>query len=264
MNDFEYVDVEVDNGIATIRLRDPNDETFVERRHPLHRELRDVFPLLGADTEVAAVVFGGGYKHFYPVPRLPQMEELLRLDPDAPRRLQEEARQIVANIIDFDKPLVAAVSGAAAGMGAQIAFFADCALASADATFIDTHVPVGLASGDGATVVWPLALGLARARRHVLRGLPLSAVEAQRLGLVEALIDEPEAVIPAATGVARELAALPRAAFAATKRALNQWLKLGVTVSLELASALEIATYESPEFRGLLARYAPPAGEAPG
>jgi enoyl-CoA hydratase len=260
--DLDYVDVALDDGLATVRLRSANDDTFVARKHPLHRELRDIFPLLGADTDVAGVVFAGGYDYFFPVPRLPQLAELLRSDPDAPRRLQEEARQIVEHIVDLDKPVVAAVSGSVAGMGAQIAFLADAVVASAETTFVDSHVPVGLASGDGATVVWPLALGIARARRHVLRGLPLPVAEAHALGLVETVVAEPAHVIPAATELARELVALPTAAYGATKRALNQWLKLGVTVSLELASALEVATYSSPEFLGLLDRYAPPAGEA--
>jgi enoyl-CoA hydratase len=254
---LHYVDVDVEGGVAVVRILDPNDEFFVERSHPMHRDLRDVFPRLADDDDVAAVVLGGGYEYFFPAPRLPQLAELLAKDPAAAARMQNEARQIVVNMIDLSKPLVAAVAGSAIGMGAQLAFLADFLVASRDASFTDTHVPVGLASGDGATVVWPLLLGLARARRPVLRGDPQRAAEAESLGLVAKLVDARDDVLPAARTLAMELAALPREAYRSTKIALNQWLKLGVQVTLELAAALEVSTFRSPEFQRLLDAHAP-------
>lgn len=259
---FDYIDVDLaDDGVATVRIKDPNDELFVERKHPMHRQLRDVWLPLAEDDAVGGVILAGGYNYFFPAPRLPHMAALFAAHPQHVAQMQSEAKQIFINIMEFPKPLVVAASGPVIGMGPQIAFLADFLVASREATFTDTHVPVAIASGDGATVVWPLALGLARARKHVLRGAPLSAVEAEELGLVATLVETREDVLPAAEALARELAALPQQAYRATKLALNQWLRLGVQVSLEVASALEISTFASEDFRKLLAPYAQPAEE---
>jgi enoyl-CoA hydratase len=245
-----YVHVSVgQDGLAIVRIDDPNDENYVKHSHPMHRELRDIWPALSADPEVRGVVLAGGDKEFYPVPTMQSLAAILESRPGIQHTLQREARDIARNIIDFTKPLVAAVSTKAHGMGAQIAFLCDFAVAARSVSFQDTHTRLGLTSGDGATLVWPLVVGLARARRYVLRGHPLSAAEAYEFGLLSDLVETPEEVLPTAEGVARKLIGLPAAAFQTTKFALNQWLRLGATISLEVASALEVGTYDSPEFR---------------
>jgi enoyl-CoA hydratase len=252
---LDYVDVEIDDAVAVVRIKDPNDEYFVERKHPMHRHLRDVWTHLAEDDAVRAAVLGGGYDYFFPAPRLPHMAALFAAHPQHVEAMQTEAKQIFVNIMEFPKPLVVAAFGSVIGMGPQIAFLADFLVASRDTTFTDSHVPAALASGDGATVVWPLVMGLARARRHVLRGTPLSASEADELGLVETLVDTREEVLPAARTLAIELARLSPLAFRATKLALNQWLRLGVQVSLEVVSALEVQTFAGQDFRKLLEPY---------
>lgn len=258
MTDYglDYVDVTVESGVATVRILDPNDGKFVERSHPMHRDLRDVWPRLGADASVDAAVFAGGYKHFLPRPRLPEMAALLAAEPDATQRLQDEARAIVQNMLEFSKPLVAAARGPIVGMGGQIALLADFVVASRDVTFRDTHVPIGLASGDGATAIWPLVIGLARARRYILRGKPLDADDCYRLGIIDTLVETAEDAVPAAQALAFELAQLPHDAYRGTKQALNQWLGLGADTTLELAARLQVATFDSGPFRELLDRHA--------
>ncbi len=248
----QYVHVSVaDDGLAVVRIDDPNDENYVKHAHPMHRQLRDIWPALGADPNVRGVVLAGGEKEFYPVPTMRSLDEILRARPGIQQTLQREARDIAHNIIDFAKPLVAAVSTGAHGMGAQIAFLCDFAVSARPVRFQDTHTRLGLTSGDGATLIWPLTVGLARARRYVLRGHPLTASEAYELGLLSDLVETPEEVLPTAEVVARKLMALPTAAFQTTKFALNQWLRHGATVSFEIASALEVGTYDSPEFLAL-------------
>jgi enoyl-CoA hydratase len=247
-NGSSYVELSSHDGIATVRLNDPNDDRFVSEAHPMHRAIRDIFTRLSDDESVRAVIWAGNDQQFYPLPELRMLSALLKSDPAAPARLQLEAAQIVRSIIGFRKPLIAAVASPAIGAGAQIAFLADFLVASRGTFFQDTHIKVGLTSGDGATAIWPLVLGLARARRHILRGTRLSAEEADALGLVTELADSPAEVLPISQGLAVELAALPTDAFWTTKLALNQWIGLGASVSSDLASALQIATYGSPQF----------------
>jgi enoyl-CoA hydratase len=250
--DRNYVHVTNRDGIATVRIDDPNDENYIKYLHPMHRELRDTIPALGTDPDVDAVIILGGEKEFYPVPHLRSLARILQAHPHLGAVLQREARDIVRHLIDCTKPVIAAVPTVAHGMGAQIAFLCDFVVASRGVKFQDTHTRLGLTSGDGATLIWPLLVGMPQAKRFVLRGHPLMAEELNEMGLLAELVDTPEEVLPAAEAIARKLAALPKAALQTTKFAMNQWLRLGATVSLEVASAFEVGTYHSPEFVALL------------
>jgi enoyl-CoA hydratase len=243
-----YVGLSVQDGVATVRLSDPNDDRFVSESHPMHREVRDLFPRLDDDQSVHAVIWAGHERLFYPLPDLSRLSALLETNACAAARLQLEATQIVRSIISFRKPMIAAVAGPAIGLGAQIAFLSDFLVVARGAYFQENHVRAGLTSGDGATAIWPLVMGLARARRHILRGSRLSAEEADALGLVAELADDPADVMRRSNSLARELAALPSDAFWTTKLALNRWIGLGASASSDFAAALQIATYSSPEF----------------
>lgn len=250
---WRYLDVSRLDGIAVVRLHDPNDDRLVPEAHPMHRELRDVFPVLADDDGIAAVVLAGGSESFCPFPSLENLDRLLSSRPSGAAALQREARQIVDNVIDFDKPLVAAVSADARGMGAQLALLADFMVADESVVLQDTHVRLGLGSGDGATVIWPLVLGLARARSHVLRGLPVSAATLHELGVVAELGTGAEDVVARATALAAKLASKPEA-YRATKQALNQWLRMASNLTLPMASSLQVDTYDSPGFLELRRR----------
>lgn len=246
---FRYLNIEREGQIATIQIGDPNDDRFIADGHPMHRELRDVFPLVAADESVVAAVITGTGSHFCPPPTLANLDALLSSGSDAALRLQLEVREIVSSMIAFHKPLVAAVSSEVLGMGAQIALLCDFVVALRSVRFRDTHVRLGLTAGDGGTVVWPLVVGLARARRLLLGGHAIEAEEAHRLGVVTELVEDADAVLPAAQAIARKLSELPQPAYSTTKLALNRWLELGASTSLDMAMALQIGTYESDEFR---------------
>jgi enoyl-CoA hydratase len=247
---FEYIAVAVHDGLATVRFSAPvvDSEEFVENSHPMHSELRDVWPRLGLDPDVRAAVVTGTDDTFYVGPGLAEVVALIRRKPYSARQLMQESREIVTNLVNFAKPLVAAVNGPAIGMGVQMSLLADSLVAYREGSFHDTHVRVGLGAGDGGTMMWPLLIGLARSRRLLLRGHPLGAVEAQELGLVTELVDRQDQVEPAGLEVARKLMRIPLNAYMSTKYALNQWFRLGELVSSDFGAGLEIATFLEPEF----------------
>jgi len=246
---FEYLRTSLEQGVAFVRVVDPNDDSFVEREHPMHRELRDVFTALDQDPEVAAIVFLGGDEHFCPAPRLDRLDALLKARPEAARHLQAEARDIVLNIISMRKPMVAGVGMDANGIGAQLAFSSDFVIAARGISFQDSHVRLGLIAGDGGTLVWPPLVGLPRARRHILRGQPLSSESAAELGLLEELVETPAEVPAASAALAEKLVKLPAAAYAASKQALNGWLRIGIAEAFDGPNAGQIESYEEPEFK---------------
>jgi enoyl-CoA hydratase len=249
--EFEYVRTELRDGVASVRIGDPNDDDFVARRHPMHGELRDVFQLLDADSDVAAIALLGGQRSFCPPPDLANLDALLSADAGAAERLQAEARDIVLNLLAVEKPVVAGVAGPATGMGTQLALLCDFIVAAPAARFEDSHVRLGLTAGDGGTLIWPLVVGLARARDVLLGGASIDAVTAERLGLIKELVADPEAAEAGTVGLAAELGSLPAEAYATTKRSLNGWLRLAVSETLIPASEAQVGSYESEPFRAL-------------
>ena len=117
-------------------------------------------------------------------------------------------QQLVAAMVSFRKPLVAAINGPARNIGAQVGLLCDAAIACPDTTLFDDHVKNGIAAGDGGTMLWPLLVGMARARKILLLGRELSAEEGLELHLVNKIVERDQ-VVPEAVALARELGESP-------------------------------------------------------
>jgi enoyl-CoA hydratase len=163
-----------------------------------------------------------------------------------------DARQLVYDLLDVELPIVAALNGPAVGLGASIALLCDVIFMAETATLADPHVRVGIVAGDGGTAIWPLVLGPARAKQYLLTGDPVPAAEAERLGLVNRVV-APGALQDEALAFARRLAEGAPLAVRYTKLAVNQALKQAATVAFDVATALEIVTFQSADHREALA-----------
>ena len=106
---------------------------------------------------------------------------------------------------------------------------------------------VGFVAGDGGCLVWPRAVGMLRARRHVLSGDALDATTAYQFGIVTDIADEPGDVLPCAREIARRIAALAPLAVQGTKPALNYVTSLRAAEVVELAFELEERTLTSDD-----------------
>jgi enoyl-CoA hydratase len=95
-----------------------------------------------------------------------------------------EARTIIVSMLECPKPVISRINGHAMGLGASIALAGDITIIVDDAKIGDSHVNVGLATGDGGALLWPHLIGLVEARRHLLSGKPLSGADAKTKGLV--------------------------------------------------------------------------------
>lgn len=160
----------------------------------------------------------------------------------------EEGRQIVDHLLECTKPVISAVNGYAMGLGATIALLADVVYAARSATFADTHVVMGLGAGDGGQVIWPLLLGVNRAKYFLMTGERLGAEEAERLGLVNFVVDDGSVVDEALTLAAR-LAAGPGVAISASKMAINAYMRMVSSVVLPLSLSLEGRSMASGDHR---------------
>jgi enoyl-CoA hydratase len=216
----------------------------------LHRDLTALFAGLRRETEARAVLLtgrgrcfsaGGDFGWF------PTLREPGRLD-----TLRRDAKQLISDLLDVELPIVAALNGHAMGLGASIALLCDVIFMADTATIGDPHVRVGIVAGDGGVVVWPLAVGPARAKQYLLTGDPVTAAEAERIGLVNFVV--PAAALEAeAMRFAERLAAGAPLAVRYTKLAVNKLVKDALNVAFDASTALELVTFQSEDHREALA-----------
>lgn len=216
----------------------------------LHRELTEVWRDVDADRDINAVVLKGGEKAFSAGGDFGLLERLVT-DHEARLRVWKEARDLVYNIVNCGKPIVSGIRGAAVGAGLAAALVADISIAGRSARLIDGHTRLGVAAGDHAVLVWPLLVGIAKAKYYLLTCESLSGEEAERIGLVSLCVDDDE-VDDRALEVAARLARGAQSALRFTKYALNNWLRM-VGPAFDTSLALECMGWDGAEVREGLA-----------
>jgi enoyl-CoA hydratase len=208
----------------------------------LHSELTRLFGQLRGETDARAVVLTGRGKAFSAggdFAWFPHLRESGPLE-----ALRRDAKRLIWDLLDVEIPIVAAVNGHAVGLGASIALFCDAVFMADTATISDPHVRVGLVAGDGGAVIWPLALGPARAKRYLLTGDALTAAEAERCGLATHVV-QAGALQEEALAFARRLAEGAPLAIRSTKMSVNKLLKDALNVAFDTSAALELVTFRS-------------------
>jgi len=216
----------------------------------LHEELAALFRGLRRETRARAVLLTGEGRAFSAGGHFdwfPQLRGLQALE-----GLRRDARQLIHDLLDVELPIVAALNGPAVGLGASIALLCDVVFMAEDASLADPHVRVGIVAGDGGAVVWPLALGPARAKRYLLTGDPVPAAEAERLGLANFVVPA-ERLEDEARAFARRLAAGAPLAVQYTKQAVNKLVKDAVNAAFDTSTALELVTLQSEDHEEALA-----------
>jgi 2-(1,2-epoxy-1,2-dihydrophenyl)acetyl-CoA isomerase len=143
---------------------------------------------------------------------------------EAARMIRTGAQRLINAVLDCEKPVVAAVNGTAAGLGAHLAFACDLVIASEEARFIEVFVRRGLAPDAGGAYLLPRLVGLQKAKELVLFGDDVSAEDALRIGLVNRVVAA-DKLQEAAREWAERLAAGPTKALGLAKWLLNRSLE---------------------------------------
>jgi enoyl-CoA hydratase len=202
--------------------------------HAMHAELARIWNDIDADPTVNAVIVTGNEKVFSAGGDFAMVDDLMN-DPVARARGWKEARAIVYNLINCNKPVVSAMRGVAVGAGLVVGVLADISIATKDCRIIDGHTRLGVAAGDHAAIVWPLLIGMARAKYYLLLCDQLLGEEAANIGLVSLAVDDAD-LDGKAVELATRLATGAQGAIRWTKHALNNWLRqMGPTFDASLA-----------------------------
>jgi len=142
---------------------------------------------------------------------------------DVGRNIKRGAQRLIASIMDCEKPVIAAVNGTAAGIGAHIAFAADLTIAADNAKFIEIFVKRGITPDGGGAYMLPRIIGVKKTKELIFFGDDVRADEALSLGLVNKVV--PQAELRAATSEwATRLAQSPTRALMLSKWLINRSL----------------------------------------
>ncbi len=243
LNDYEALRIERPaEGILEIILEKPKSLNSVTAE--MHTELTGIWRDIDADDAISVVLVRGADGKFSSGGDFDLVEAIMN---DHPTRMRvwKEARDLVYNLINCSKPVVAAVEGPAVGAGLAVALLADIAIAGRTARFVDGHVRLGVAAGDHAAIVWPLLVGMAKAKYYLLLNETITGEEAERLGLVAQVVDDAQ-VYESALAVAKRLAKGSPSAIRFTKYALNNWLRMAGPV-FDTSTALEFLGFVGPD-----------------
>jgi enoyl-CoA hydratase/carnithine racemase len=223
----EFVSVQRDGGIATIRLDRPPMNALNAQ---VQDEIAAAAAEADADPAVRAVVLYGGEKVFAAGADIKEMAEASFAEVAADSRRLQAAFTTVARI---GKPVVAAITGYALGGGLELALCADFRVAGESARVGQPEILLGIIPGAGGTQRLPRLVGPARAKDIVFTGRFVGAAEALGIGLVDKVVPDAE-VYQAARDLVARYAGGPAVALRAAKQAIDAGLESDLDTGLEI------------------------------
>jgi len=240
---------EVDGGVATITLNRP--ERINALTFEVYGELRDTFLALKDEKEVRAVVLRGeGPRGFCSGGDVEDIiGALFSRDMQGLVEFTRMTGALVHAIRTTRPPVVAALHNVVCGAGAVIALACDVRIAAPDTRIAYLFPKVGLSGADmGAAYLLPRIVGLGRATQLLLTGEFVEAERAERIGLVNRIVDA-DALRAEAGAFAKALADGPAFAHAMTKRMLEYEGHIDFTTAIEAEAQAQAICMQHPDFR---------------
>lgn len=222
------------DAVAELELRNPPLNLVTVE---LTRQLREALKQLAASSEVRAVVVSGsGTRAFCAGSDVSEFTALHGRASEGKLLLE---KLVYRQLADLPVPTIAAIEGNALGGGLELALCCDLRVASTTARFGMPEVGLGVIPGSGGTQRLPRIIGQARAKELILVGDLIDATEADRIGLVNRVVDEGKAH-PTARALADRIATRGPVAVREAKRLLD----LAVEAQLDAGLAAELDASE--------------------
>ncbi|MGI5129859.1 enoyl-CoA hydratase/isomerase family protein [Pseudonocardia sp. CA-107938] len=150
--------------------------------------------------------------------------------------LTRRIHRVALALDELDKPTIAAVNGAAVGAGMDMALLCDMRIAARSARFCEAYIKVGLVPGDGGAWLLPRLVGPGKAMELLLTGAWVDSAEAERLGIVNTVVEDAD--LPAATaGLAARIAGAPPVQVAMIRRLVRQSGSIDLRTHFDLVSS---------------------------
>jgi len=238
---YETLEVSVEKNIATILLNRPERLNSFDLK--LGKELYEVLRNLADDANIRAIVIKGMGKGFCGGGDVKEMHAAEN-KPDFLRQLTKAIHRCVIEIRKMQKPVIAAVNGAAYGAGLSLVMACDLVIAIKDAKFNTAFINIGLAPGCGTYFV-SRSLPYQKACELVLTARTFSAQEAFEMGLVNKVVDDLDEAVEEYTSKFRKL---PPLAVGMAKMLLNEGMHNDLLTHLELESVTASSSASSEDF----------------
>jgi 2-(1,2-epoxy-1,2-dihydrophenyl)acetyl-CoA isomerase len=241
------VDIDIQGQIAAVVLNRP------EKRNAINDEVRnqliEAMNRVNADDAVRAVILTGAGSVFCAGGDIAGMRSRL----EAPRgkvgfngwKRQKQTHRLISTIYNIDKPTIAAVNGAASGLGCDLALACDFIMAGPAASFSMAYLRRGLIPDGGGLYFLPRRVGPVRAKELIFSTRSVAADEALSIGLADRLAGDD--VLAAARAWASDLVGGPMAAVALAKSILNRAVDMPLETVFALGSEAQSICYASDE-----------------
>lgn len=241
---YENILYEVSDRIATITLNRP--DAMNATTDELYQEFQDALSNVANDPDVGCVILTGAGRGFCAGADLKA-----RKDDMTPLQRRARHRWILKDILEplvrLEKPVIAAVNGAAAGAGFNIALACDFVIASEKASFIQAFAKVGLVPDLGGLYLLSRVIGIAKAKELCFTARKVGAEEARAIGIVNHVVPH-DSLLDEARAVAATIAKGSPTALAMTKTLLNKSSNATLDQMLEFESYAQTVAYLTPEY----------------
>lgn len=236
---YETLRIDVANKVAKVTLNRPERLNAVNG--VMHSEIERFLGEVNNDARINAIVLTGAGRAFCAGGDITGFGGSGEPEQNPQGTFGRGPRRLVLNYLEVEAPIVVAMNGDAIGLGATLALLGDVVIAAEQARLADTHVKIGLVAGDGGAIIWPLLVGVHRAKEYLMTGDFVSAPEAERIGLVNRVLPVDE-VLPAAMELAERLANSATWAVRWTKASVNKILREHLNLVLDASLAYESLT----------------------
>jgi enoyl-CoA hydratase/carnithine racemase len=246
--DYQDIELEIADPVALLRLARPDKLNAFT--YPMLAEIRSAIDAAAADPRVVGIVITGKGRGFCAGLDAAALSATTTRGSSARERPPAgEVPGLFTYLLSVPKPVIAAVNGVAAGGGYVLAAMCDVRFASTAASFTSIFTKRGLVAEHGTTWITPRLVGVGRALDLLWTSRRIDAAEAERIGLVEYLV-EPAELVAAATRYVAELAAtVSPATLADTKRMVYAHVGQGYPEALRDADTVTWAALDRPDSR---------------
>ena len=238
------------HGIMTITISNPARRNAVTPQQS--DELTRIWEDVWLDNEVSVIILTGEGQDFCSGADVSQLASGATTAPQAGRtpvnRTTRLAKKHIYGILDCEKPVIAKVRGVAYGMGVNLALACDMVFAAPGARLCDSHVKAGMVAGDGGVLLWPMLIGMHRAKEYLMTGEPVFAEKAAEMGLINACIPDDQ-LDEHVQKFAEKLRDLPPHAVNYTKAALNVAMRQMAGAAFEMSLGYELYSMGTSDFK---------------
>lgn len=250
VREYEFVALSYKNGIATVTLNRPDVRNAINDQ--MRGELIEAFEHLATDKSVRAVILTGAGKGFCSGGDVSGMRARLDAAPGDVAfngwTRQRSTHKGVAVIHGITKPVIAAVNGAAFGLGLDMALACDFIIASESAKMSMSFIKRGLVSDGGGMYFLPRRVGLSRAKELILTARVVETTEALHIGMIDR-VAAPDMLLEEAQAWAEQLSIGSPAAVALTKSILDKTFESSDETIFALGREAQAICYTTAEHR---------------